>query len=725
MEKTIQELIVEGAELLLKNQYDDSISSLNKAWYLLQNNQPYDIQKACYIQHWLGQCYLEKAQKTGDKIQAQSWFDEAIQHHEEELELASLLTDEQKKIEKQGIAQHWLGQCYLGKARKTGDETQAQDWFDKAIKHHEEQLTLANQLTDEQQKIEEQQNAQFWLGRCYLEKALEIGDKVQAQSWCDKAIQHHEEQLKLVSQLMDEQKKIEKQQNVQFWLGRCYLEKALKTGDEIQTQSWFDDAIKHHEKQLKLANQLTDEQQKIEAQQNAQAALGRCYFKQALKTGDEVLAQDWFDDAIKHHEEQLKLANQLTDEQQKIEAQQNAQSWLKQCYFEKAKKIQTTGECSAEILRKYFDLKKSFISEKLKLDVDKECSKIEKYIVTILTSLHITPYELGKIPLAHYTNPTVCNLLFNLAHSSNSKQNIPSKMRMGSATYMNDPLEGKSLLELLNLQDLDLQNKTDFDTYNAFFSCFSTRINDLNQFRLYGKEDGVEASGCCLVFNKEGNWLKIPNIEMAYPSLSNNALESNEYLNNQYSKTNSIKNDKTALPLYQVAYIAYLDEYINKDKCDFELENNQQNFGIYLQCIGSNDTWHKIRLEKLKEGLNSLIKYIRKNKYLSIEEKKSLEYIRYLFKDFAFRDEEEFRLLTITKLGDSELEYCSNTNSVYMPYAEICNMVNEVILGVNFEKTNSKNKVEVFRYQMKKRWPKVKVSHSSLPINANPPYKPD
>lgn len=98
MEKTIQELIVESAELLFKNQYDDSISSLNEAWYLLQNNQPYDIQKACNIQYWLGQCYLEKALQTSDEAQTQSWFNEAIEHHEEQLRLANQLTDEQTHL---------------------------------------------------------------------------------------------------------------------------------------------------------------------------------------------------------------------------------------------------------------------------------------------------------------------------------------------------------------------------------------------------------------------------------------------------------------------------------------------------------------------------------------------------------------------------------------------------------------------------------------------------
>ena len=117
----------------------------------------------------------------------------------------------------------------------------------------------------------------------------------------------------------------------------------------------------------------------------------------------------------------------------------------------------------------------------------------------MLAVLHITPIELGFIPMAHYTSPHVCHILFGIGGSETA-----NPMRLGSSTYMNDPSEGKALLDLLNQQDLELENKADGASHNAFFTCFSSRINDLNQFRLYGKEGGVEASGCCLVFNKTG-----------------------------------------------------------------------------------------------------------------------------------------------------------------------------------------------------------------------------
>ena len=102
---------------------------------------------------------------------------------------------------------------------------------------------------------------------------------------------------------------------------------------------------------------------------------------------------------------------------------------------------------------------------------------------------------MGATPLSHYTSPSVCERLFGIvSDKTNDKaddkaddndpvdSNKVSPMRIGSSTYMNDPTEGEGLLELLNLQDLELENKADCPAYNAFFTCFSSRVNDLNQF---------------------------------------------------------------------------------------------------------------------------------------------------------------------------------------------------------------------------------------------------
>ena len=295
-------------------------------------------------------------------------------------------------------------------------------------------------------------------------------------------------------------------------------------------------------------------------------------------------------------------------------------------------------------------------------------------------------------------------------------------MRISSSTYMNDPTEGEGLLELLDLQDLELENKVDCPEYNAFFACFSSRVNDLNQFRLYGKENGVEASGCCLVFNKDGNWLRDPDVSFSFRSMAEKG--------DEYSREQPIEADISdadlkyiSLPLYQVAYVAYRDEYLAEDKCSIWLSNrNKQKFGIQLKPVGENPGWHQLRTRKLKEAL---IELMDKSNNISDEDREALEYIRYLFKDFAFRDEEEFRLLKIEQIGSDQIEYCETTQSIYLPYADARDIVDEVILGTNYEKSGKGRKAEAFQHLMRKHYPNVKVSRSSLPINANPPIKKD
>ena len=564
-----------------------------------------------------------------------------------------------------------------------------------------------SEIKDKNSQLEEQNNIQFWLGRCYLEQALKVRDITEAKGLFAQAIEHHQEHLKLAKQLTDEQTSIQEQNNAQFGLGRCYFEQARKVRDITEAKGLFAQAIEHHQEHLKLAKQLTDEQTGIQEQNNAQFWLGRCYLEQALKVKDITEAKDLFTKAAEHNRERLKLTEQLSDEQTRTQQQNNAQSWIDRCHR------------NVSFLEKnwpsYWVKKKQDIRNALFSDMSKRLDKeFEDAVSTILAVLNIPPIELGSIPLAHYTSSTVCNKLFGVVNEDD-----PSPMRIGSSTYMNDPSEGKGLLELLSLQDLELENKVDCSSHNAFFACFSSRVNDLNQFRLYGKEDGVEASGCCLVFNKNRDWLKEPDISAPFRSFLKNLDENSA----EFKETDISNVEYEKLPLYQVAYIAYKDEYIAEEKCEIWLDSFK--FGICLKSVDKNSEWHKYRIKKLKEALQQLIKFFKKKANVNDENKNALEYIRYLFKDFAFRDEEEFRVLKMAEIGSEEIKYCETTKSIYLPYADISNVVDEVILGTNYEKTHIRYKAEVFQHQMKQKCPYVKVSRSSLPIYANPPIKKD
>ena len=601
-------------------------------------------------------------------------------------------------------------------------------------------------IIDKSTQIVEQIRIQYVLGCCYYEQAMKTKDTVEANKLFDKAVKHYHEWLQF------EQENIQNQINVQSWIAFFYYTQAERTKNIGRSDDLCRRAIKHNKKRWKLTEQL-DEQDRIWEQTRVLSLSACCHFQQAMKTKDTDNASKLFKKAAAFSRLQLWLAGKLENEQNRIEQQIFAQFVFCCCYIERVKKIKTTFEAEQfakyqaskyfsaaydqlsqlsdeaekkeweKIIRQglreidylnkdwhsYFEKKKQEIQELL---FKNKTSQPQDAVATVLAVLHIPPIELGFTPMAHYTSPHVCHILFGIGGNETAKP-----MRLGSSTYMNDPSEGRGLLDLLNQQDLELENKADGVSHNAFFTCFSSRVNDLNQFRLYGKEDGVEASGCCLVFNKNGDWLRETDVSASFHNPSQKSgqdsddLPEADYPDDKYEK----------LPLYQVAYIAYKDEYIADKKCGIWFPSQKEpKFGIRLKPVG-NEEWHQFRLEKLKEALEALIRFFKDKSAVSDDDKEALEYIRYLFKDFAFRDEEEFRLLVIKPIDSEEIEYCETTQSIYIPYADIRNQADEVILGTNYEKTGNQRKAEVFRYQMKQKCPDVKVSRSTLPIN--PPNK--
>lgn len=698
-----QDLINKGIGLFNNKKFDEAIEKLNQALDGIEDKKSKILIK---VQHWLGRCYLEQAMKAKGK-DSEQLFVQAVEHFHQQLLLAKQLVDEQNSFQEQNHAQHWLGHCYLTQAMKVRGKDSEQ-LFGQAIEHFQQQLKFASQFTNKQNNIQQRINALHWLGRCYLEQVKKAKGKDSKQLF-EQSVDHFKRRLGFAEQLTNEQIKLKSQAYAQHWLGCCYFEKARKTKGK-DSEQLFEQSVDHFQQQLSLGELSIDKQNSIRQQIYAQLGLGRCYLKQAvrIKGEDSSKVKELTEKADKYFLFVLKKLPQLKDTLERNRVHRIILQYLREiCFLQKE-------------WQSYFDQKKQGIREKL---FQNKKDSLTDAISTILAVLNIPPIELGEIPLSHYTSPSVCERLFGIV-SDKTNDNNPvdsnkvSPMRIGSSTYMNDPTEGEGLLELLKLQDLELENKADCPDYNAFFTCFSSRVNDLNQFRLYGKENSVEATGCCLVFNKSGDWLKEPDVSASFKSFTN---KQNEGFKEPIEAGVAGSEDEN-LPLYQVAYIAYYDEYIAKEKCTIWLPNARRpKFGIRLKPVGKNLKWHKFRIKELKAALWKLMTLSK----IKDEDKKALEYIRYLFKDFAFRDEEEFRLLKIEQIGSDKIEYCEATKSVYLPYADIRDIVDEVILGTNYEKSGKERKAEVFQHLMRKHYPNVKVSRSSLPINANPPIKKD
>ena len=681
----VTDLMDESKKLLNEKKYAEALEKLHQALDGITDKST-RISEQSWIQSGLGRCYFEQAMKAKNTDKVGKLFGKAVEHFQEGLRLAK--ADGQDNI-LQISAQSWLGSCYFEQAMKAKDIDKADKLFEEAVKYYNAWLKFA----EKQNSIRQQINVQSRLGRCYFEQAMKAKDTDEADKLFGEAVKHYNAWLKLA----EKQNSILEQVKAQSWIGGCHFEQAIRTKDTDKAGKLFKQAAALFKRQLRLAGQLEDKQICIHQQIVVQLVLGRFYVERVKRIKNTDKAEELFKKQADKY--LLAVYGQLSqlEETEKEEIEKRIRQGLRDIDY------------LNEEWDSYFEKKKQETQESL---FKGETSQPQDAVATVLAVLHIPPIELGSIPMAHYTSPNVCHKLFGIGGNETA-----SPMRIGSSTYMNDPSEGRGLLDLLNQQDLELENKADGASHNAFFTCFSSRVNDLNQFRLYGKEDGVEASGCCLVFNKNGDWLREADVSVPFRSLSQKSGQDSDGL----PEVGFSGDEYEKLPLYQVAYIAYKDEYIAEKKCGIWFPSQKEpKFGIRLKPVGNED-WHHIRLEKLKEALEELIGFFEDKSAVSDDDKEALEYIRYLFKDFAFRDEEEFRLLVIKPINSEEIEYCEQTQSVYIPYADIRNQADEVILGTNYEKTGNQRKAEVFRYQMKQKCPDVKVSRSTLPIN--PPNK--
>ena len=165
---SIQNLIKEGIDLFKNKKFDEAITKLSQALEKIENKDSH-IQEQNDIQFWLGRCYFEQAIKAKGEASEQL-FGQAVKHHQQQLRLVKQLEDE-NGIQEQINAQFFLGQCYFEQAMKAEGEASEQ-LFGQAVKHNLERLRLAKQLEDKQNNIQKQINAQFSLGRCYFEQAM-------------------------------------------------------------------------------------------------------------------------------------------------------------------------------------------------------------------------------------------------------------------------------------------------------------------------------------------------------------------------------------------------------------------------------------------------------------------------------------------------------------------------------------------------------------------------
>ena len=312
-------------------------------------------------------------------------------------------------------------------------------------------------------------------------------------------------------------------------------------------------------------------------------------------------------------------------------------------------------------------------------------------IESIIQTLFISSYGgiAGENPLkvAHYTRPSIARVLIA------GEEDKASSLRLNTVKNTNDPTEGKVLYGYLHKSCglpsgvLDVEQESDSQALAAFISCFTFNHDSLNQFRLYGKEGGLEASGVSLVFEKRFFSAADPfAIMTAAPEreafTTNNTMEDSRP--EQADKTTQKKLDK--LPLYRCIYLDPQSGYVSiahRDKVTFYAEAwyGKKMAAHQDICEEAERRWKKYQTEidrltkKVKNDLSTLTKTIKAvAKDAENDVLQTLVFIlqplRYLVKHAAFQEEQECRMVYIGDLPEDERIHTEWENiQMYLEYA--------------------------------------------------------
>ena len=336
----------------------------------------------------------------------------------------------------------------------------------------------------------------------------------------------------------------------------------------------------------------------------------------------------------------------------------------------------------------YYKSERGFKILNCPLEVREDLHSLAKNTDEVLKSLQIIPEFESKV--AHYSRALTAFKLFECEKNEQK----PSKLRLNTIRGVNDPTEGLVLSNYWDQQGIPETTHTN-DTA-TFVSCFTFNHDSLNQFRLYGKEDGREATGVSLVFKKEffskhSGALKYIAGASSDPSNKSGENESDEAGKLESDNKKKIIGKST---LYRCIYLDPETGYwtlAQRDKSTFYREHNEdadakENWEKYYKLISKKEECVEKYLFSEKDNNNKPISSILKsifaedhlyNKFNKDEKQKILEAVRfillplqYLVKHIAFQEEQECRIMYTTHLHDEKIHHDWEKQWMYVEYKE-------------------------------------------------------
>lgn len=240
--------------------------------------------------------------------------------------------------------------------------------------------------------------------------------------------------------------------------------------------------------------------------------------------------------------------------------------------------------------------------------------------------------------VAHYTSLSTFEKLIGYGGDT------PSPLKLCSVTCANDPTEGMVFATVLNRDTAAGPAKP--GNLVVAQTSYSTRIGHLTQYRLYGKADGHEGTGLCLVFDSR-----------FFAGPGDGAPMVRRIPDQKEHRIDSLPDPPRApkLPLYWVLYY---------DRVKKRLFYTPTSLGGYLDehrqyrhlQAGRHEAEERLRqigrvLDEIKKHYDSIRDRQVRNTAFDM-----LVYLRHLIKDAAFMDEQELRVIALYPPGHHELK---------------------------------------------------------------------
>lgn len=260
--------------------------------------------------------------------------------------------------------------------------------------------------------------------------------------------------------------------------------------------------------------------------------------------------------------------------------------------------------------------------------------------------LHLLRADLKQV--GHYTST-------NAFESLLQEQAEARPLLLCSLAAANDPTEGTVFQSLLGQDCMSFQRI--HSNLAVLQTSFSSSIDSLNQFRLYGKNNGEEGTGLCLVFNRSF---------FAAPGETSMIAVRRDHEQSSEEEVAACRK----LPLYWVLYYDRHSGHVYYTPVCTEYSLNQE-FEMTTTSVRESD------LKKV-EDIGKSLKRIRDHfKAISKEYQQTalemLIYLRHLVKDAAFKDEKELRILSLHPYHDhfSPLKVLPGKNCLSVDYLPV------------------------------------------------------